>query len=166
MTNEQRLKAAVKNQYWLREELGPQRAAQLQIFGEEFVADDPTILEDFPEFVKEHWEMLWIPANSHTPIQSHWYRYDRAEIYCLQGEITRVQFITEQTQPLITHRGGSNWYEYDPDQCTLIGANHTSLETPEISVEPYKPHQYVNRQADVAVAIIRYTPNANQPTLE
>jgi hypothetical protein len=165
MTNQQRLKAAVKNQYWLRDELGADRSAQISIYATEFAQDDPTILEDFPEFLSEHWEMLWIPPLAHTPIQTCWYRYERAEIYCLQGEVQRVHFQTEQPQPQIVHRGGSNWYEWDPTGAVLIGANNTSIETPEISVDPQRPHQYVNRQPVTAVALIRYMPNVNSPTL-
>ena len=166
MTNDKRIKAAVKNQYWLREELGADQPAQLTIDTQEFALDDPTILEDFPEFLSEHWHMLWIPPGGHTPIQTFWYRYERAEIYCLQGEVERVHFQTEQTQPQIRHRGGSNWYEWDPEGCILVGANRTGDTTPEISVEPSRPHQYVNRQPVTAIALIRYWPNSNSPQLE
>lgn len=166
MTNQQRLNAAVKNQYWLRDELGTEEPAQLTIYGADFVADDPSILEDFPEFLSEHWEMLWIPPLSHTAIQTCWYRYERAEIYALEGEVERVHFQTEQTLPTIRHRQGTNWYEWDPTGCVLIGANRTSPETPEISLDPQRPHQYVNRQPVRLVALIRYMPNVNSPSLE
>lgn len=167
MINDRRLKAAVKNQYWLREELTQDTPVQITIDAQEFARDDPTILEDFPEFLREHWQVLWIPPGLYTAIQTSWYRYERAEIYCLQGLCERVHFQTEQTLPQIhLGQGGTNWYHWDPDLCQLTGANQCGPDSPEISFEPQRPHQLVNRSTETCVALIRYWPPSGGLVLE